>query len=131
MGVAAMMMKQTYQTYKQQSVMTMTSAEMLTMLYDGVLKELYLVRKAFEAKDYAEINRSLQKIQRILNHLKSSLDLNFDIAKNLMSLYDYCSWIVTQANLKKDPARLDEVAEMIGELKESYIQADRKVRMHA
>jgi flagellar protein FliS len=131
MGVAAMMMKQTYQTYKQQSVMTMTSAEMLTMLYDGVLKELYLVRKAFEVKDYAEINRGLQKIQRILNHLKSSLDLNFDIAKNLMSLYDYCGWIVTQANLKKDPARLDEVAEMVGQLKDSYIQADKKVRMHA
>ncbi len=126
-----MMMKQTYQTYKQQSVMTMTSTEMLTMLYDGILKELYLVEKAFEGKNYAEINRGLQKIQRILNHLKTTLDMNYDIAKNLMSLYDYFSWIVTQANLKKDPAKLGEVAEMISELKESYIQADRKARMHA
>ncbi|MEL7623600.1 MAG: flagellar export chaperone FliS [Clostridiales bacterium] len=125
------MMKQTYQTYKQQSVMTMTSTEMLTMLYDGILKELYLVEKAFEGKNYAEINRGLQKVQRILNHLKTTLDMNYDIAKNLMSLYDYFSWVVTQANLKKDPAKLGEVAEMITELKESYIQADRKARMHA
>lgn len=125
------MMKQTYQTYKQQSVMTMTSTEMLTMLYDGILKELYLVEKAFEGKNYAEINRGLQKVQRILNHLKTTLDMNYDIAKNLMSLYDYFSWIVTQANLKKDPAKLSEVAEMISELRESYIQADRKARMHA
>lgn len=125
------MMKQNYQAYKQQSVMTMTSTEMLTMLYDGILKELYLVEKAFEVKNYEEINRGLQKVQRILNHLKTTLDMNYDIAKNLISLYDYFSWIVTQANLKKDPAKLSEVAEMVRELKESYIQADRKARMHA
>ena len=27
-----------YQSYKQQSVMTMTQGDMLTLLYDGVLK---------------------------------------------------------------------------------------------
>ncbi len=126
-----MMTKQSYQAYKQQSVMTMTSTEMLTMLYDGILKELYLVNKAFEVKNYTEINRGLQKIQRILSHLKTTLNMNYDIAKNLMSLYDYFSWIVTQANLKKDPAKLDEVAEMVAELRESYIQADKNARMHA
>jgi flagellar protein FliS len=128
------MMKQSYEAYKQQSVMTMTPAEMLTMLYDGVLKEIYIVQKAFEQepKDIAEINRGLQKAHRILLYLKTSLDTNYPIANNLMSLYDYIDWIITQANMKKDPSGLDEAADMISQLKETYIQADRSVRkMHA
>ena len=127
------MMKHSYETYKQQSVMTMTQAEMLTMLYDGILKELYAVLKAFEKQpaDIAEVNRGLQKAQKIANYLKSSLDTNYDIANKLFSLYDYCGWLLTQANIKKDPARLDEVGDIIRELKESYIQADKSLRMHA
>ena len=122
-----------YQTYKQQSVMTMTPAEMLTMLYDGILKEIYILLKAFERQppDLAEINRGLQKTQRIFSYLKTSLDTNYDIAKNLLSLYDYCNWILTQVNIKKDPAGLDEVGDLISQLRETYIQADKSIRMHA
>ncbi|MDR1193706.1 MAG: flagellar export chaperone FliS [Peptococcaceae bacterium] len=126
-----MMMRQPYQTYKEQSVMTMTSVEMLSMLYDRILRELYTVNNAFEKQDYSEINRGLQKVQQILNHLKSTLDLKYDIARNLMSLYDYFSWLTLRANVKKDPAGLDEMTRMIGELKDSYVRADKQARMHA
>ena len=128
-----MMRQPSYQSYKQQSVMTMTPAEMLTMLYDGILKEMFIVLKAFEKQpqDLSEINRGLQKAQKILSYLKTSLDTNYDIAKNLFSLYDYCNWILTQANIKKDPEGLEEVGEIIRQLKESYIQADKSIRMRA
>ena len=120
-----------YQSYKQQSVMTMTPAEMLNMLYDGILKEIYIVRQAFDLEpvDLAIINRGLQKTQKILNYLKTSLDTNYPVAINLMSLYDYCNWLLTQANIKKDPAGLDEVETIVTQLKESYIQADKSLRI--
>ena len=123
---------QAYQAYKQQSVMTMTQTEMLTMLYDGILKEVYAVRSAFERDpgNLAEINRGLQKAQKIVNYLKTSLDTNYDIAKNLFSLYDYCNWILLQANVKKSDEGLSEVEDIIRELRESYIQADKSLRMH-
>ena len=125
------MMRQSYETYKQQLVMTMTQAEMLTMLYDGILKEIYIVRQAFllEPKDLAIINKGLQKAQRILNYLIASLDTKYDVAIGLLSLYDYCGWVLTQANIKKDPEGLEDVEEIIAELKESYISADRNLRM--
>ena len=110
----------------------MTQAEMLIMLYDGMLKEIYLVKKAFALNppDIAEINRGLQKVHRILLYLKSSLDCNYDIANNLLSLYDYFDWVVTQANVKKDAKGLDEVIDMITGLKDSYVEADKSIRMH-
>ena len=97
------------------------------------MKEIYLAKKAFEREplDIAEINRSLQKTQRIFSYLKTSLDTNYDVAKSLYSLYDYCNWILIQANIKKEPFKIDEIIDIIGELRDSYIQADRNTRMHA
>ena len=130
-----MVMKNSYQAYnqayKEQSVMTMTPAEMLTALYDGILKQLYIVKKALaqEPHNLADINLGLQKAQKILNYLKSSLDTNYDVAIGLFSLYDYCNWILMQANIKKDGSGLEEVEDIITQLRESYIQADKSIRM--
>jgi len=124
-------MLNSYQAYKQQSVMTMTPVEMLIMLYDGALKEIYIVRQAFELepRDLSIINKGLQKAQKIINYLKLSLDTNYTVALNLLSLYDYCDWLLIQANIKKDPARLSEVEDIITQLKESYVQADKSLRI--
>ena len=126
-------MMNSYQTYKQQSVMTMTPAEMLTMLYDGILKEIYILQKAFQIEplDLAMVNHRLQKTQKIVNYLKNALDTNYDVANNLLSLYDYCNWLLMQANIKKTPEGLEEVEDIIRQLKESYIQADKSIRMQA
>ena len=125
-------MKQFYQAYKQQSIMTMTQSEMLIMLYDGILRQVQVIKRAFAKSppDFAEINVSLQKTQKILNYLIGSLDKKFAIANNLLSLYDYCNWLLTQTNIKKTPVGLDEIDEIIRELKDTYIQADKNVRMH-
>ena len=122
------MMKNTYQAYRQQSIMTMTTGDMLTTLYDGALKELGLAELAFERQDWPEVNRGLQKVQRILNHLKGTLNFKYDIAKNLDELYTYFIHLTVQANIHKDPAGLKEVTGFITELRDAYIQADRQTR---
>lgn len=117
-----------YQAYRQQSVMTMTTADMLTALYDGLLKELNLAKVAFDKKNMNEINRSLQKAQKILNHLKSSLDHKYPIAENLAALYDYFIRVAVRANLRKDPEGIDDIIGMITELRNTYVEADKKMR---
>lgn len=122
------MLKNTYQSYKQQSIMTMTTGDMLTTLYDEVLKQIELSKKAFAKKDFSEINRAMQKAQRILRHLRNTLDFKYDVSNNLAALYDYFIELTIQANIKKDPSKLDEVSEFITELRDVYIQADRSTR---
>lgn len=117
-----------YQAYKQQSVMTMTAGEMLTAVYDGLLKELTVAQAAFAAKDMTAINLHLQKAQRILHYLINSLDRQYEISGQLSALYDYFLHVVVQANIKKEDKDLDAVMTMVRELRETYIQADRKLR---
>lgn len=122
------MVNNLYKTYKQQSVMTMTSGDLLIALYDGMLKELGQARNSFKRNNYTDINRDLKKVQLMLGHLKSTLDFEYEVSNNLNALYDYFLDVVKKANLKKDPTGLDEVTQMIAELRDTFYQAYRKTR---
>lgn len=119
------MLNNRYQAYKQQSILTMTPGGMLTALYDGILKELGKAQIAFQKNDVVEINRSLQKAQDIMKYLRNTLDFKYEISNNLNTLYTYFLNVMRRANFEKDPTDLDEVAKMVTELRDTYIQADR------
>ncbi len=122
------MLQNRYQAYKQQSMLTMTQGEMLTAVYDGLLKAIYSAQKAFETRNLPEINKHLLKAQEILGYLKSTLNSQYEIAQNLESLYDYFIQQLRQANVKKSPEGLQDVAQMIQELRDAFVQADKNVR---
>ena len=117
-----------YQQYQRQSVMTMTQGEMLTKLYDEVIKQMSGAKICLTEKDLSGVNNALQKEQRILFYLKSTLDFKYEISGNLDALYDFFIERTVQANLKKDAAMLDEIIPMIEDLRDTFVQADRNAR---
>ncbi|WP_148354903.1 flagellar export chaperone FliS [Anaerotruncus colihominis] len=117
-----------YQQYQRQSVMTMTQGEMLTKLYDEVIKQMSGAKICLTEKDLSGVNNALQKAQRILFCLKSTLDFKYEISGNLDALYDFFIERTVQANLKKDAAMLDEIIPMIEDLRDTFVQADRNAR---
>jgi len=70
-----------YQQYQRQSVMTMTQGEMLTKLYDEVIKQMSGAKICLTEKDLSGVNNALQKAQRILFYLKSTLDFKYEISR--------------------------------------------------
>ena len=117
-----------YQQYQRQSVMTMTQGEMLTKLYDEVIKQMSGAKICLTEKDLSAVNNALQKAQRILFYLKSTLDFKYEISGNLDALYDFFIERTVQANLKKDAAMLDEIIPMIEDLRDTFVQSDRNAR---
>ena len=117
-----------FQQYQRQSVMTMTQGEMLTKLYDEVIKQMSGAKICLTEKDLSGVNNALQKAQRILFYLKSTLDFKYEISGNLDALYDFFIERTVQANLKKDAAMLDEIIPMIEDLRDTFVQADRNAR---
>ena len=75
-----------YQKYQQQSIMTMTQGEMLTKLYDEVIKQLNAVKQFNQEKDYEAANLASQKAQKISRHLNSTLDFQYEVSNNLSAL---------------------------------------------
>lgn len=122
------MIQNNYQAYKQQSLLTMTQGEMLKAVFDGLLKSIYSAQKAFETNDIALINKHLLKAQEILAYLKSTLNSQYEVSQNLDTLYDYFINQIRQANIKKSPDGLDDITQMIQELRDAFVQADKNVR---
>lgn len=108
--------------YKRQGVLTATPAELIVMLYDGCIRQLKLGALAVEKKDPERANACFQKAQRIVNELAASLDMRYDISKNLMELYEYIAAEIVSVNQTKDAARLEGVLSLLSELRAAWTQ---------
>lgn len=116
-----------YQKYQQQSIMTMTPGELLLKLYDEAIKQLRYGEVALQQKQYERANTSLQKAQRIINHLNKTLVMEYEIAQNLEALYDFFSYKITQANVHKDATHITEILPMVVDLRDAFAQAEKQV----
>ncbi len=117
-----------YQKYKAQEVNMANPMALIVMLYNGCIKRLKLARIAIEKKDYAEANASLQKAQDIISELINSLDLHYDISKNLLSLYDFMYREIVKINLRKDAERIEPLIKMLSGLRDAWMQVEKTCR---
>lgn len=118
-----------YDKYKEQSVMTMTPGEMVVKLYEEVINQMNRAIISIGENDIGTTNSSLQKCQRILNHLRITLDDRYEISKALRQLYDFFLVQIIKANIKKDAAPLHDILPLIVELKDTFAQGERLARM--
>lgn len=122
-------MQNPYERYKQQSVMTMTEGEMINLLFESAVNRLNKGILCLEEKDFQGSNTAFKKAESIFTHLSSTLDMQYEVSKNLAALYDFFYRRIMEANVKKDPEPIREILPMIIELKDSFVQADKNVRM--
>lgn len=118
-----------YNRYQEQSVMTMTSGEMLMKLYDETIKQLQAGKRFIEAKDMQQAEKALQKAQTILEYLRSTLNRKYPISANLSSLYRFFKEQIMSAIIRRDVKPLDDITPMVEELRDAFAQADKQVRM--
>lgn len=112
-----------YQSYQQNSVNTASPGDLTLMLYNGCLKFITLGKKAMEAGDIQEKNNNLLKAQNIIHELMVTLNMDVAISKDLLSLYDYLNRQLIEANLKNNPAILDEVTEFVTDFRNTWKEA--------
>jgi flagellar protein FliS len=109
--------------YRQQSAMTASPGELTLMLYEGCIKNLKLSKIHVQAKDYEKSNIVLQKAQAIIAELMNTLDMRYDLSKEMVALYDYIINLLVWANVKKDIVRIDESIGLVSELRDTWQQA--------
>jgi flagellar secretion chaperone FliS len=122
-----------YQQYQTNSVNTASPGELTVMLYNGCLKFIHLAKKAIEDKNIEIKNTNIQKAQNIVSELMVTLDIDSQVSKNMLSLYDYLNRRLMEANVKNDISILEEVEEFVVEFRDTWkqvIQANRQ-QQHA
>jgi flagellar protein FliS len=93
------------------------------MLYDGAIRFLKNAISEIEENNNIVAKANLiEKTVKILEYLQSCLDneKGEEIAANLNRLYYYMSIKLTEANLKNDTAKMEEVLNLIKTIREGW-----------
>ena len=117
-----------YQQYRQQQVNTATPDKLLLMLYDGALRFCQQAKKAVENKEMEQAHINLTKAQNIIVEFMTSLNMDYEISRNLYSLYEYLYNRLVEANIQKDTAIIDEVMDFLTDLRKTWAEAAIKLK---
>src|SRR5690554_3686627 len=96
-----------YDRYLETAVETASPARLIVMLYDGAIRFINNAIDAMQNRQYEQQNYYLQRAQKILAELISSLDFDKggEIAENLFRLYTYMYNQLVEANLQDSVER--------------------------
>lgn len=116
----------TAQAYRRQQILT-ASPEMLTlMLYNGAIRFINEGLLFIEKADTEKSNKSILRAQDIMIELMSTLDMQYDIAKQLYPLYEYIYKTLISANLGNNKEKLEEAKDLITQLRDTWHEAMKK-----
>lgn len=116
--------------YRKASVAGATPLQLVVMLYDGCLRFMSAGQRAMQEKELFKQNENLQKAQKILAELMSTLDMDKggEVATNLFSLYTFCYNRLVEANIEDKPEYIDHAIEVMSQLRESWVELDAQQR---
>lgn len=117
-----MAMNNPYQSYQTNAVQTASPGELTLMLYNGCLKFIAQAKKAIEDKDIEARNTNLLKAQKIIQELMVTLNMEYEVAKSMMTMYDYIYRRLVEANIKSDISILEEVEGYVKEFRDTWKQ---------
>jgi flagellar secretion chaperone FliS len=107
------------------SVATADPHKLTLMLFDGALLCVCSAKQHMIRNEIAPKGENVSKaINIIANGLKASLDMGAggELAERLAALYDYMCERLLFANMKNNPTVLEEVHNLLAELKEAWEQ---------
>ncbi|AXK39363.1 flagellar export chaperone FliS [Crenobacter cavernae] len=114
-----------YQNALEVEVEAASPHKLVLMLFDGAIAAIRQARIQMVNRNIAEKGRLIGKAVAIVDEgLRASLnrDAGGEMAANLADLYEYCGMRLLEANLKNEPALLDEVERLLGEIRGAWAQ---------
>ena len=110
--------------YQQSAILTAPPERLVVMLYDGARRFLHQAAIAMRENRASVASERLRRAEMIIDELRSTLNLEAggEIASNLQGLYVFFSRHLIEAQIEKDPAKIEWVGAQLGELREAWAQ---------
>lgn len=124
-----MALNNAYDQYKENSVYTASPEELTFMLYNGLVKFLMQAQMAINEKNIEKTNNCIIKAQNIINEFRCTLNMKYEISKQLDALYEYMNRRLLDANIKKDVEIIEEVLGFARELRNTWEQAMKMAKI--
>ena len=117
-----------YAQYSNSKVLTASPAELVLMLYDGAIKFCNIAMTAIDAKDIPKAHTNIIKAQKIIDHLRMTLDMSYPVAQDFDNIYAYVAKRLVEANVSKDKEILEEVCTHLRSVRDTWKEVMRIIR---
>jgi flagellar protein FliS len=119
---ARLAMNQYKQVGVHSAVMDATPHRLVQMLMEGVLEKVALAKGNIARNEIAKKGENISKAITIVGGLQASLnkEAGGELSENLSNLYDYIARRLVMANIRSDERILDEIANLIMEVKAGW-----------
>lgn len=116
------------QAYAHQNVDNESALGLVVRIYQFALVECRRSRAAMIEKDWKVKGESLSRLLRSISLLQNSLDpeTGGEVASNLDALYVYLMQRIGEANVQRDPTKLEEVEKHLSDLFDAWNEAAQK-----
>lgn len=94
--------------------------ELLVVVYDIILEDMNEAVESFESGEMYSFVQSLRHGQKFLLELMDTLDVKYDISKNLMSLYIYVNREIINSMIRRDVTGVHNAIMVMEKLRDSY-----------
>ena len=109
--------------YRENSILTASPEQLVVMLYDGAGRFLRQAEGSMIDGSWLQASEKLSRAEAILDELLATLDMDAgEVADRLQSIYVFCKTRLIEARIERDPVRVDQVARLLGELREAWSQ---------
>lgn len=90
--------------------------QLVSLLYQALMQSLGTAKLSLQAGDIAGKGKAISRAVRLIEEgLKAGLNdaKGGELAVNLRGLYDYCIVVLSEANLRNDVKKVDEVIQLV------------------
>lgn len=111
------------QQYLKVQVETASPGELTLILYREMVKLLQIAKQLYSQNQIEGMNATLHKVRAILNELIVTLNMNYDVSKNLYQLYEFYSRHIAEFMIERNEKMLDDTLEFAQGMAETWKQA--------
>lgn len=120
-----------YQNYKEQTVNSMTSGELLLLLLDELVKRITLAEITLEKKEFETFEEAVTRCIDIIKYLDNTLDRSFPISRDLARMYEYFDYTLIRIRIGRNKKLLDHIKPMFRDLRDTFKEAERLSSLEA
>lgn len=106
----------------------MGKGELLTLLYDEIIKKLGKAKLRLENDDLAGFNTEIDKTRAIVLYLSNTLNHKYPVSANLFRLYDFVMYDLSRLSASRNTEIINEIVPLITELRDTFKEADRMTK---
>jgi flagellar protein FliS len=114
----------THASYRTSTILTASPEQLVVMLYDGCHRFLLQAITAMREGNISETAERFGRATAIIDELQRTLDTSAGaIAEQLDGIYIFCRRHLGEGLSERDPAKLEQVVELLRELRGAWAQA--------